>query len=83
MFNQKAFPKWGLFLVGSTISGFGADSSDIDMCLVSKDKSYHSSSPAEQRGDAMMALNDLKNYLIMSMSKMEPNPMLHTLNLLT
>lgn len=27
-------PKNGLYLVGSTISGFGADSSDIDICLV-------------------------------------------------
>lgn len=31
---QKPHPKNGLYLVGSTLSGFGADASDIDMCLV-------------------------------------------------
>lgn len=67
MFSHKAFPKWGLFLVGSTISSFGADSSDIDMCLVSKG-SYHSNSPTDQRVEAIVTLNELQNYLIASKS---------------
>lgn len=28
------YPKYGLFLVGSTISGFGSNKSDMDMCLL-------------------------------------------------
>lgn len=28
------YPKYGLFLVGSTISGFGSNNSDMDMCLL-------------------------------------------------
>lgn len=31
---QTAFPKYGLFLVGSTMNGFGSDNSDVDMCLL-------------------------------------------------
>lgn len=46
-------------MVGSTISGFGADSSDVDMCLVSRGP-Y----PMEQREEALLTLNDLKNYII-------------------
>lgn len=45
-------------MVGSTISGFGADSSDVDMCLVSKE------SQVEQREEALITLNDLKGYII-------------------
>lgn len=33
---KKNYPRFGLYLVGSTISGFGADTSDVDMCLVSR-----------------------------------------------
>ena len=68
LFHQKAFPKWGLYLVGSTISGFGSDSSDIDMCLVSKG-SYHLDPRVDPRMEAMVTLNDLKNYLMNSMSE--------------
>ncbi|XP_066596030.1 poly(A) RNA polymerase gld-2 homolog A-like isoform X2 [Prorops nasuta] len=28
------YPKYGLFLVGSTMNGFGSDNSDVDMCLL-------------------------------------------------
>lgn len=68
VFTQRNCPKWGLFLVGSTISGFGSDTSDIDMCLVSKGNGY-SDFNMEPRVEAMVALNDLKNYLAMSMSE--------------
>lgn len=31
---QETFSDYSLFMVGSTISGFGTDVSDVDMCLV-------------------------------------------------
>lgn len=68
LFHQKAFPKWGLFLVGSTISGFGSDTSDIDMCLVAKGN--HLDMRVDPRMEAMVTLNDLKNFLTNSMSKL-------------
>lgn len=67
LFHQKAYPKWGLYLVGSTISGFGLDTSDVDMCLVSKG-SYHLDSRVDARSEAIMTLNDLKTYLLETMS---------------
>lgn len=66
MFQQNLYSKWGLYLVGSTISGFGCDSSDIDMCLVTK-VSY--SERFDPRMEAMVTLNDLKNYLTSARSK--------------
>lgn len=27
-------PRYGIFVVGSTMNGFGSDNSDIDMCLI-------------------------------------------------
>ena len=68
LLQQKDFPKWSLYLVGSTISGFGSDLSDIDMCLVSKG-SYHLDLCVDPRMEAMVTLNDLKNYLMNSMSE--------------
>ncbi|XP_043460868.1 poly(A) RNA polymerase gld-2 homolog A-like isoform X1 [Leptopilina heterotoma] len=35
-FIKSEFPKYGLFLVGSTMNGFGSESSDVDMCLLIK-----------------------------------------------
>ncbi|CAG9809528.1 unnamed protein product [Chironomus riparius] len=58
LFQQRACPKWGLFLVGSTISGFGLNSSDVDMCLVLK-----SAPQLDARTEAMITLSALKNYL--------------------
>jgi hypothetical protein len=66
LFHQRGIPKWGLFLVGSTISGFGSDTSDIDMCLVHKDNHFERVDP---RMEAMVTLNDLKNFLQNSLSK--------------
>jgi predicted nucleotidyltransferase len=55
---------WGVFLVGSTISGFGLNKSDIDMCLVHKNHPIQ-----DARTEAVIMLNTLKNYLINSKSK--------------
>ncbi|XP_063235132.1 poly(A) RNA polymerase gld-2 homolog A-like [Bacillus rossius redtenbacheri] len=33
-FIKNMFPRYGLYLVGSTISGFGSNRSDVDMCLL-------------------------------------------------
>lgn len=68
LFHQRGTPKWGLFLVGSTISGFGSDTSDIDMCLVMKDNTHERVDP---RMEAMITLNDLQNFLQSTMSKLK------------
>ncbi|XP_026674523.1 poly(A) RNA polymerase gld-2 homolog A-like isoform X2 [Ceratina calcarata] len=34
IYIKGTFPKYGLFLVGSTMNGFGSDNSDVDMCLL-------------------------------------------------
>jgi poly(A) RNA polymerase GLD2 len=62
--QQRAHPKWGLFLVGSTISGFGLETSDIDMCLVLKTAPH-----PDPRSEAMATLSELKNYLVTCGSK--------------
>ncbi|XP_059474307.1 poly(A) RNA polymerase gld-2 homolog A-like isoform X4 [Neocloeon triangulifer] len=33
---KKCFPRWGLYLVGSTMTGLASDLSDVDMCLLVK-----------------------------------------------
>lgn len=58
---KKAYPRFGLYLVGSTISGFGADTSDVDMCLVCRN-----SSNIEPRMEAVFNLTLLKEYLSQS-----------------
>lgn len=58
MLIKHSYPKWSLYLVGSTLSGFGADTSDIDMCLVSR-----ISSQMDPRMEALVNLNDLKSFL--------------------
>ncbi|XP_053948280.1 poly(A) RNA polymerase gld-2 homolog B isoform X1 [Anastrepha ludens] len=55
---KNAYPRFGLYLVGSTISGFGADTSDVDMCLVSR-----SASSVEPRIEALYNLTVLRDYL--------------------
>lgn len=55
---QKTYPRYGLYLVGSTISGFGSDSSDVDMCLVSR-----FITDMEPRSEAVMHLTHLKEHL--------------------
>lgn len=68
MFHQRGVPNWGLFLVGSTISGFGSNTSDIDMCLIMKGNHFERVDP---RMEAMVRLNDLKNFLQNSLSKLK------------
>ena len=34
LYIKSEYPKYGLFLVGSTMNGFGSDNSDVDMCLL-------------------------------------------------
>ncbi|XP_046487826.1 poly(A) RNA polymerase gld-2 homolog A isoform X1 [Neodiprion pinetum] len=34
IYIKTVYPRYGLFLVGSTMSGFGSDNSDVDMCLL-------------------------------------------------
>ncbi|XP_037937842.1 poly(A) RNA polymerase gld-2 homolog B-like isoform X2 [Teleopsis dalmanni] len=55
---KTTYPRYGLYLVGSTISGFGSDISDVDMCLVAR-------APANQdtRVDALVNLQLLKKCL--------------------
>lgn len=58
---QKVFPRLSVFLVGSTITGFGAETSDVDMCVVSS-----AESDLEPRLEAVVNLTDLKKLLSMS-----------------
>lgn len=55
---KKTFPRLGLYLVGSTISGFGADTSDVDMCLVSRTASH-----VDPRAEALFNLTLLRDCL--------------------
>ncbi|XP_071449950.1 poly(A) RNA polymerase gld-2 homolog A-like isoform X2 [Hetaerina americana] len=57
MLIKKTFPRYGLFLVGSTMSGFGSDSSDVDMCLLVR---Y---SEMDQRNEAVGHLEQILHYL--------------------
>lgn len=56
---KNSYPRLGLYLVGSTMSGFGADTSDIDMCLVSK-----AFSTIDPRMEALFNLTLLKDCLV-------------------
>lgn len=57
---RKAFPRLSLYLVGSTISGFASDSSDVDMCLVCRTNTI----AYDMRGEALFQLGQLKNYFM-------------------
>lgn len=57
---RKAFPRFSLYLVGSTISGFASDNSDVDMCLVCRANTI----PFDMRGEALFQLGQLKNYFM-------------------
>ncbi|XP_075154293.1 uncharacterized protein LOC142227936 isoform X2 [Haematobia irritans] len=58
LFIKNAYPRYGLYLVGSTISGFGSDTSDVDMCLVSR-----SASNIDPRVEALFNLTVLQECL--------------------
>ncbi|XP_034489413.1 poly(A) RNA polymerase gld-2 homolog B [Drosophila innubila] len=58
--NQPMFSRYRICLVGSTITGFGTDSSDIDMCLLPEQPSHHQQQHHyhnELRTEALMTLN--------------------------
>ncbi|XP_055636811.1 poly(A) RNA polymerase gld-2 homolog B-like isoform X2 [Toxorhynchites rutilus septentrionalis] len=57
---RKVFPRLGLYLVGSTMSGFASDSSDVDMCLISRANVV----PYDMRGEALYQLGQIKNYFM-------------------
>uniref|UniRef100_A0A336KST5 CSON013906 protein n=1 Tax=Culicoides sonorensis TaxID=179676 RepID=A0A336KST5_CULSO len=56
---KSQFPQYGLYMVGSTIAGFGTDSSDVDMCLVSKE----SPSCVDLRANAVFILSNIQSFL--------------------
>lgn len=58
IYIKTAFPKYGLFLVGSTMSGFGSDNSDVDMCLLVRHTEM------DQRNEAIYHLDKILKCLI-------------------
>lgn len=52
-------PNWSLHLVGSTITGFGLDSSDVDMCLASNLTPH-----IDPRAESVATLNEIKRFLM-------------------
>lgn len=54
-----------LHMVGSTISGFALDTSDVDMCIVSR----INSTLQEPRTEAFVVLNELRIYLLKNCRK--------------
>ncbi|KAK7793005.1 hypothetical protein R5R35_009606 [Gryllus longicercus] len=57
IFIKTSFPRYGLFLVGSTMSGFGSDKSDVDMCLLVRHAEM------DQRNEAVSHLEQMLKYL--------------------
>lgn len=55
---QKCVSHYALYIVGSTMTGFGLDSSDIDMCLLLRPCSE------DHRLDSVHQLHHIKNYLL-------------------
>ncbi|XP_011309656.1 poly(A) RNA polymerase gld-2 homolog A-like [Fopius arisanus] len=54
IYIKSTYPRYGLFLVGSTMNGFGADSSDVDMCLLVRNTEMI------QRNEAICHLDQIK-----------------------
>ncbi|XP_008555872.1 poly(A) RNA polymerase GLD2 isoform X2 [Microplitis demolitor] len=57
VYIKTIFPKYGLFLVGSTMNGFGACTSDVDICLVVRNTEMI------QRDEALYHLEQIKTCL--------------------
>ncbi|EEB15987.1 polyA polymerase CID, putative [Pediculus humanus corporis] len=57
IFIRNNFPKYGLFLVGSTMSGFGSNDSDVDMCLLVRHTEM------DQKNEAVSHLGQISKYL--------------------
>ncbi|XP_039298445.1 poly(A) RNA polymerase gld-2 homolog A [Nilaparvata lugens] len=55
VYLKTVYPRYSLFMVGSTMSGFGSNTSDIDMCLIVKQ------SEMEQRSEALYHLSHVMN----------------------
>lgn len=56
---KQNFPQYGLYMVGSTIAGFGTDGSDVDMCLVSREQQVN----IDPRTNAMVTLSQIQKFL--------------------
>ncbi|KAJ8687070.1 hypothetical protein QAD02_022864 [Eretmocerus hayati] len=54
---KSRFPHYGLFMVGSTLNGFGTDASDVDMCLQFRDTAI------DQRSEAIYRLTQIMTCL--------------------
>ncbi|KAK0180411.1 hypothetical protein PV327_006055 [Microctonus hyperodae] len=57
IYLKSLYPKYGLYLVGSTMNGFGSDSSDVDICLLVK------SDESIERNEALMHLQQVMIFL--------------------
>uniref|UniRef100_T1HJ60 Uncharacterized protein n=1 Tax=Rhodnius prolixus TaxID=13249 RepID=T1HJ60_RHOPR len=55
VWEQSYYPKYGLYMVGSTMNGFGIESSDVDMCLVIRH------AEVDQRNEALSYLKEILN----------------------
>lgn len=58
---QTSFPRYGIYLVGSTITGFGTNNSDVDMCLVTRVITAN-----DPRSEAVYILDALRTFLLNS-----------------
>ncbi|XP_072752207.1 poly(A) RNA polymerase gld-2 homolog A [Anoplolepis gracilipes] len=57
VYIKDQYPKYGLFLVGSTMNGFGSDNSDVDMCLLVRHTEM------DQKYEAIEHLEQILKYL--------------------
>ncbi|XP_047028985.1 poly(A) RNA polymerase gld-2 homolog A-like isoform X2 [Helicoverpa zea] len=55
---KTIFPRYGLYVVGSTMSGFGLDSSDMDLCLYVRPMDE-----PDPRSNALLHLNYILSYI--------------------
>ncbi|OWR51040.1 poly(A) RNA polymerase gld-2 homolog A-like isoform X1 [Danaus plexippus] len=55
---KSMFPRYGLYVVGSTMSGFGLDSSDMDLCL-----HVRALAELEPRAHALLHLNYILSHI--------------------
>lgn len=53
VYIRSKFPQYGLFLVGSTLNGFGSDISDVDMCLLLRNTEM------DQKNEAIFRLEQI------------------------
>ncbi|XP_064032936.1 poly(A) RNA polymerase GLD2 isoform X2 [Pogoniulus pusillus] len=67
---KKIFPRSRLFLVGSTLNGFGTHSSDGDLCLVLKEE------PVNQRTEARYILSLIHKHFATRLSSYIERPQL-------